>query len=115
MAITRINPDARWSDAVIYNNTLYYTSVPENLDDDAKAQTENALASLDAILQQAGSDKRRLLDVTIFLADKADFAAMNAAWDAWVVAGNAPVRCTVEAKLMNPKFKVEIKAIAAVA
>ncbi|ADM98597.1 RidA family protein [Dickeya dadantii] len=114
MSITRINPDARWSDAVIYNNTLYYTSVPENLDGDALAQTENALASLDAILQQAGTDKNRLLDVTIFLADAADFAAMNAAWDAWVVAGCAPVRCTVEAKLMNPKFKVEIKAIAAV-
>ncbi|MCA7013287.1 RidA family protein [Dickeya dadantii] len=114
MSITRINPDARWSDAVIYNNTLYYTSVPENLDGDALAQTENALASLDAILQQAGTDKSRLLDVTIFLADAADFAAMNAAWDAWVVAGSAPVRCTVEAKLMNPKFKVEIKAIAAV-
>ncbi|SLM63329.1 MULTISPECIES: RidA family protein [Dickeya] len=114
MSITRIHPDARWSDAVIYNNTLYYTSVPENLDEDARAQTENALASLDAILQQAGSDKSRLLDVTIFLADKADFAAMNAAWDAWVVAGSAPVRCTVEAQLMNPKFKVEIKAIAAV-
>ncbi|QOL14741.1 Rid family hydrolase [Dickeya dianthicola] len=114
MSITRINPDARWSDAVIYNNTLYYTSVPENLDDDALAQTENALASLDAILQQAGTDKSRLLDVTLFLADAADFAAMNAAWDAWVVAGSAPVRCTVEARLMHPKFKVEIKAIAAV-
>jgi len=90
MSITRINPDARWSDAVIYNNTLYYTSVPENLDGDALAQTENALASLDAILQQAGTDKNRLLDVTIFLADAADFAAMNAAWDAWARRCAAP-------------------------
>lgn len=39
---------------------------------------------------------------------------MNAAWDAWVVDGNAPVRCTVEAKLMNPDYKVEIKIIAAI-
>ncbi|MCA6943118.1 RidA family protein [Pectobacterium polaris] len=114
MAITRINPEARWSDAVIHNNTLYYTSVPENLDDDAQAQTENALSALDAILQQAGTDKSKLLDVTIFLADADDFAAMNTAWDAWVVAGSAPVRCTVQAKLMHPKFKVEIKAIAAI-
>ncbi|MBP1520268.1 MAG: Rid family hydrolase, partial [Klebsiella pneumoniae] len=51
---------------------------------------------------------------TIFLADKSDFAAMNKAWDAWVVAGHAPVRCTVEATLMNPQYKVEIKIIAAV-
>ncbi|MCV9877313.1 RidA family protein [Brenneria izbisi] len=114
MSIQRIDPDERWSDAIIHNNTLYYTSVPENLNDGAQAQTENALAALDAILQRAGTDKSRLLDVTIFLADADDFAAMNAAWDAWVVSGSAPVRCTVQAKLMNPKFKIEIKAIAAI-
>ncbi|MBG6247900.1 MULTISPECIES: RidA family protein [Symbiopectobacterium] len=111
--IIRIQPEARWSDAVIHNGTLYYTSVLENLDADAQAQTESTLAQLDAILSQNGSDKTRLLDVTIFLADAADFSAMNAAWDAWVVAGPAPVRCTVEARLMNPKYKVGIKAIAA--
>lgn len=114
MPIQRINPEDRWSDAVIHNNTLYYTSVPENLDDGAQAQTENALAALDAILQRAGTDKSRLLDVTIFLADAGDFEAMNTAWDAWVVPGHAPVRCTVQAKLMHAKFKIEIKAIAAV-
>lgn len=38
---------------------------------------------------------------------------MNAARDARVVAGSAPVRCTVQAQLMNPKYKVEIKIIAA--
>lgn len=36
------------------------------------------------MLHQLGSDKSRVLDATIFLADKADFAGMNAAWDAWV-------------------------------
>ena len=30
------------------------------------------------------------------------------------LAGHAPVRCTVEATLMNPQYKVEIKIIAAV-
>ncbi|MCL2895678.1 RidA family protein [Brenneria tiliae] len=114
MPITRIDPEARWSNAVIHNHTLYHTSVPDNLDGDARSQTENALASLDEVLQQAGTDKSRLLDVTIFLADADDFAAMNAVWDAWVAPGSAPVRCTVQARLMNPRFKIEIKAIAAV-
>lgn len=113
MNIERIDPDKRWSEAVVHNDTIYYTSVPENLEDDATAQTANALAAIDVILARVGSDKSRVLDATIFLADGADFAAMNAAWDAWVVAGSAPVRCTVEAKLMNPKYKVEIKIIAA--
>ncbi|MGO4742127.1 RidA family protein [Serratia quinivorans] len=113
MNIERIDPDQRWSEAVVHNDTVYYTSVPENLDDDATAQTANALAAIDVILARVGSDKSRVLDATIFLADGADFAGMNAAWDAWVVAGSAPVRCTVQAKLMNPKYKVEIKIIAA--
>ncbi len=67
------------------------------------------LAQIDAVLEKQGSDKSRILDATIFLADKSDFAAMNKAWDAWVVAGHAPVRCTVEATLMNPQYKVEIE------
>ncbi|WP_156293629.1 RidA family protein [Serratia oryzae] len=113
MNIERIDPAQRWSEAVIHNDTIYYTSVPENLDDDAMAQTANALAAIDILLTRVGSDKSRVLDATIFLADDGDFAAMNAAWDAWVAAGSAPVRCTVQAKLMNPKFKVEIKIIAA--
>lgn len=114
MTITRIDADARWSDAVIHNQTLYYTSVPENLDADAFEQTANTLAQIDAVLARQGSDKTRILDATIFLVDKSDFAAMNKAWDAWVVAGHAPVRCTVQAGLMNPKYKVEIKIVAAV-
>ncbi|WP_017893086.1 RidA family protein [Serratia sp. S4] len=113
MNIERIDPADRWSEAVVHNDTVYYTSVPENLDDDATAQTANALAAIDVILARVGSDKSRVLDATIFLADGADFTGMNAAWDAWVVAGSAPVRCTVQAKLMNPKYKVEIKIIAA--
>lgn len=113
MTIERINPEKRWSDVVVFNDTIYYTSVPENLDADATAQTSNALAAIDIVLNQLGSGKDRILDATIFLADKADFAAMNAAWDAWVSDGNAPVRCTVQAILMKPEYKVEIKIIAA--
>ncbi len=103
MTITRIDAEARWSDVVIHNQTLYYTGVPANLDADAFEQTANTLAQIDAVLEKQGSDKSRILDATIFLADKSDFAAMNKAWDAWVVAGHAPVRCTVEATLMNPR------------
>ncbi|RTY47320.1 RidA family protein [Enterobacter hormaechei subsp. steigerwaltii] len=114
MTITRIDAEARWSDVVIHNQTLYYTGVPANLHADAFEQTANTLAQIDALLEKQGSDKSRILDATIFLANKDDFAAMNKAWDAWVVAGHAPVRCTVQATLMKPEYKVEIKIIAAV-
>ncbi|MFP1454395.1 RidA family protein [Escherichia coli] len=113
MTIVRIDAEARWSDVVIHNNTLYYTGVPENLDADAFEQTASA-NQLAPCWKNRAAINRAFLDATIFLADKNDFAAMNKAWDAWVVAGHAPVRCTVQAGLMNPKYKVEIKIVAAV-
>lgn len=79
MTIIRIDAEDRWSDVVIHNNTLYYTGVPANLDADAFEQTANTLAQIDAALEQQGSNKSRILDATIFLADKHDFAAMNKA------------------------------------
>lgn len=82
MTIVRIDAEARWSDVVIHNQTLYYTGVPENLDADAFEQTANTLAQIDAVLEKQGSDKSRILDATIFLASKDDFAAMNKARDA---------------------------------
>jgi enamine deaminase RidA (YjgF/YER057c/UK114 family) len=42
----------------------------------------------------------------------ADFAAMNAVWDQWVVPGQTPARATVEAKLATPDYKVEIQVVA---
>ena len=52
MTITRIDAEARWSDVVIHNQTLYYTGVPSNLDADACAQTADTLAQIDAGQQQ---------------------------------------------------------------
>ncbi|MBS0566436.1 MAG: RidA family protein, partial [Proteobacteria bacterium] len=81
---------------------------------DIEGQTREVLAAIDALLAQAGSDKTRILRAQIFLADIADFAGMNRAWDAWVVPDNAPARATVEAKLAKPQWKVEIVVTAAV-
>ena len=41
-------------------------------------------------------------------------AGMNRAWDAWVTPGQAPARATVEARLANPDWKVEIVVTAVV-
>jgi enamine deaminase RidA (YjgF/YER057c/UK114 family) len=38
---------------------------------------------------------------------------MNAVWEKWVTPGHTPARATIEAKLANPAYKVEIMAIAA--
>jgi enamine deaminase RidA (YjgF/YER057c/UK114 family) len=43
----------------------------------------------------------------------ADYAAMNAVWDAWVAEGAAPGRACVEAKLYDPRVLVEMMVVAA--
>ncbi len=77
------------------------------------AQTRAILGQIDALLAEAGTDKSRLLTATIWLADMADFAEMNAVWDAWVAPGHTPARATGEAKLAGPGYKVEIIVTAA--
>ena len=48
---------------------------------------------------------------TIWLADMADFAEMNAVWDAWAPQGHTPARATGESALATPDYKVEIIVI----
>ena len=86
--------------------------VPENEDADVTAQTANVLAQIDAILAACGSDKAHICEAVIYLPNLADYAGMNAAWDAWVQPGATPARACVQAALANPKWKVEIKLTA---
>ena len=113
--IQRIDPGNRMSEASLHGGIVYLAGqVPETADAGIETQTAEVLAAIDALLAQAGSDKSRILRAQIFLADIADFAGMNRAWDAWVVPGNAPARATVEARLANPAWKVEIVVTAVV-
>lgn len=77
-------------------------------------QTASCLASIDALLKEAGSRRENIVQAIIWLADMADFAEMNGVWDAWVPAGHAPARATGEAKLAAPKYRVEIIVTAVV-
>ena len=111
--ITRIQPDHRMSQAVIHGDTIYLAGQVGEPGDDVAAQTRTALAEIDALLAEAGSDKSKILSATIWLADIADFEAMNAVWDAWVDPANPPARATSEAKLATPAYRVEIIVVAA--
>ena len=115
MSIKRLHAGPRMSQAVIHGDTIYLAG---QVADHAKGksvaeQTKEILATIDRLLAEAGSDKTRLLSTTIYLADIATFAEMNGVWDAWVPAGHAPARATVEAKLAAPPYTVEIACIAA--
>ncbi len=113
MNIERHGTTRRYSDMVAHGGTVYLVEVPQTLTADITGQTREMLASVEKLLAQAGSDKSRLLQATIYLRDMADYAAMNAVWDEWVPEGAAPVRACVEARLANPEMCVEIVIVAA--
>lgn len=112
--IQRLHVGPRLSEAAIHAGVVYLAGqVADDPSQDMAGQTRQVLDAIDRLLAEAGSDKTRILQATIFVADMAEFAAMNAVWDAWVPQGATPPRATVEAKLAKPEYRVEIKVIAA--
>ena len=113
--IVHIDPGPRLSEATACGDRLYLSGmIPEDTTADIQGQVRQVLAEIDALLARGGSDKSRILSAQVWLADIADFAAMNAVWDAWVVPGHTPARATVEATLSEPAMKVEIMVVAAI-
>jgi len=112
--IKRIDPGPRMSEAVVKGNRIYCSGmIPEDTSLDITGQVKQALFEIDSLLAKGGSDKTRILTATIWLADIGDFTAMNAVWDAWVVPGQTPARATVQARMNDPRMKVEIMVVAA--
>ena len=112
--ITRLAEEGRLSGAVVHGGTVYLAGqVADDATLDAEGQTGDILRQIDALLRQAGTSKEYLLTVQIFLRDLADFAGMNRAWDAWLDPRHKPARATVEARLADPAWRVEITGIAA--
>ncbi|MEO9897945.1 MAG: RidA family protein [Paracoccaceae bacterium] len=110
--IERIHTSDRMSKIVKHNGTIYLCG-QVGAGDTVAEQTADCLSRVDALLAEAGSDRENMLQATIWLADMADFAEMNAVWDAWVPKGHAPARACGEAKLARDVLKVEIIVSAA--
>lgn len=112
--IQRIGMTPRLSEAAVFNGIVYLAGmVPERGDTDIRGQTEDVLAQVEQRLQEAGSDKSRILRAQIYLKNIADIGQMNEVWDAWVVPGAAPPRATVQAPLADPGWLIEIVVTAA--
>ena len=111
--IQRLGESRRWSDVVIHQGVARWVEVAEDPSQDARSQTEQVLQQINATLISIGSGREQLLQVLIYLHDLADAPALNAAWDAWVPAGHAPVRACVQAGLAAG-YRVEMVITAAV-
>lgn len=113
--IQRFDTGPRMSEMTIHNGVAYLAGqIPEDTSADIVGQTGQVLHAIDELLKLALTDKTHILRAEIFLADMADFAGMNKAWDQWVPQGATPARATVQAKLAQPDWKIEIVVTAAV-
>ena len=114
MDIERLRVGNTLSEAAIHAGTVYLAGqVADDRSQNIEGQTRDVLAHIDRLLAEAGSDKERILMCQIFLADIKDFDGMNRVWNTWIVAGSAPPRATVEAKLAKADWLVEMVVTAA--
>lgn len=112
--IKRYDVGARMSEMSVFHGIVHLAGqIAEDDAADISGQTAQVLAAIDALLERAGSDRTKILMAQIYLADMADFQAMNAVWDAWVVPNHTPPRATVQAALARPQWKIEIVVTAA--
>ena len=76
-------------------------------------QTTRVLENLKAIVAEAGSDLSKTVKATVFLKDFNDFAAMNAAYGAYLGPEGAapPARTTVEVSRLPKDVLIEIELV----
>ncbi len=75
-------------------------------------QTERVMRNLAAVLAAAGTDLSRVIKTTVFLADMADFGAMNEVYGR-AFGAHRPARSTVAAAGLPRNVRVEIEVVAA--
>ena len=100
-------------------NRLVYTSGQLGLDPangklaagGVAEQTEQALRNLAAVLRGAGLTLADVVKTTVYLADMADFGAMNEVYGRYF-ASDPPARTTIAAAGLPKDARVEIEAVA---
>jgi enamine deaminase RidA (YjgF/YER057c/UK114 family) len=110
MSIERINPGVRASQIVLAHGRIETSGIvalpPYG---NIAAQTRCVLRQLNDWLAQIGASQDNLTRMQIWLADMAEFSAMNEIYDAWV--GKAPpVRACIGARLALAEYRIEIQA-----
>jgi 2-iminobutanoate/2-iminopropanoate deaminase len=109
-------PVARYSQGIAAAGLVFtagqgaHDPVSGELPDGIEAQTRRTLENVEAILRAGSASLASALKITVYLADRQDYAAMNAAYDEYMPDAPA-VRTTVQAGLGRGML-VEIDAIA---
>jgi 2-iminobutanoate/2-iminopropanoate deaminase len=107
-----------YSQAVVVDGTVYTAgqialdpATNEMVGKTTAEQTDRVLRNLAAVLIAAGSGMSRVIKTTVYLADIADFPAMNEVY-ARHFGTHKPARSTIQAAALPKGARVEIDAIA---
>ncbi len=114
MEIKRHDQTPRMSRIVEHGDTIYLCGqTAKDRSADIQGQTATTLEKIEELLATVGSDKTKILSVTIYLNSIGHFAKMNEVWDAWVAPGHQPARACLEARMAAPELLIEMTVIAA--
>jgi len=110
-AIGPYNQAVRAGNFVFASGQLGLDPATGVLAEGVEAQTRQALANLQAVLQAAGATFADVVKTTIFLTDMGDFQAVNTVYAA-AFAADPPARSTVQVAALPRGGAVEIEMIA---
>lgn len=114
-SIVRVGKGKRFSRAVVYNQAATLSGLTaDDRTGDIEAQTREALAKADLLLDELGTSRARILSAMIWLRDIMDFSRMNTVWEEWIDPDHPPARATVESRLAAPDVRVELQFTVAV-
>jgi 2-iminobutanoate/2-iminopropanoate deaminase len=106
-----LSPAIRAGDFVFVSGQLGIDDAGAVVAPDVAAQARHAIERIRSVLNQAGVELSKVVKVSVWLTDKADFAAFNAAYREFFP-DRPPARSTVVSDLLIAGAKVEIDAIA---
>ena len=109
--IERMHGTGRMSRIVIHGDTVYLCGQVGTAGDSVADQTRQILEKIEGLLDEAGSDKTKILQAIIWLASMDDFAEMNEAY-ATRFAAPPPARTTVGVAALPMNAQVEIELVA---
>lgn len=111
--ITRLHENERMAQVVTFGRTIETAGqVANDPTQGIKGQAAQVFATLEQLLAQAGANKGDLTRVQMWLADMADFDAMNEVYTQWLADSPKPVRACVGAELVAGGYLIEVQAFA---
>ncbi|MBB4364973.1 enamine deaminase RidA (YjgF/YER057c/UK114 family) [Bradyrhizobium sp. CIR48] len=106
--------EALLHEVVEHNGVLYIGGiVAEDTTLEMAGQAEDVLGQLSRLLQKVGSNLSNVLQVTIYLTDPGEKAALNSAWTAHFAPAQLPARAVIGVADLGAGVKLELTAIAA--